>query len=303
MGIERILPQLFLFSLLVLISLILTQNLADVKHKEEAFEDKKEKEPQAGVVSMIKKPKNIETWLEKNRTFGIKKFYIRLEETPELHEFLRSQPDVYFTDEVSKGEDEYNDIQVRQTKWIDTALDLAKNDGIDWLFHIDSDELLSGNIQTVFELPDTVDTFWIQNEEAVYKDVPKEEDNCFDAMKFVNCSHPGTHCASYVNGKGGGRTISDVKSHGPHRFRSIKPDSERKLDTIMLQHFESCDFKSYKEKYIRLAQSAKMETIPFPYYKDSIKAANKGDEAALECVYRKYRTETKDNKNCDELLL
>jgi hypothetical protein len=297
MATESSLAPLFLFSLFLLICFVLTQKIK----RKEAFEDQKQQT--VGAVSMIKKPKNIETWLEKNRAFGITKFYIRLEETPELHEYLRSQSDVYFTDEVSKGVDEYNDIQVRQINWINTALGLARNDGVTWLIHIDSDELLDGDIKSIFQLPETIDTFWIQNVEALYKGIPKEEDNCFEAASFVDCASPGAACVSYVNGKAGGRTKEGISAHGPHRFKSNRPNSEQKIETIKLQHYESCDFKSYKEKYTRLAQSAKMETIPFPYYKDSIKAANKGDEAALECVYKKYRTETKEDKNCDELLL
>ena len=74
------LAPLLLVSLFAIASFV----LASPRKKQEEFQD--QPKPQtAGIVSMIKKPKNIETWLEKNRAFGIKKFYIRLEETPELH--------------------------------------------------------------------------------------------------------------------------------------------------------------------------------------------------------------------------
>ena len=39
---------------------------------------------------MMKSPKNIDTWLRKHRNLGIQHFYIRLEETPDLEEYLKS---------------------------------------------------------------------------------------------------------------------------------------------------------------------------------------------------------------------
>ena len=141
----------------------------------------------------------------------------------------------------------------------------------------------------------------MQNIEAVYKDVPSEKDNCFDAVKFNDCGKPPYNCIAYVNGKSGGRTTVNVSANGPHRFKSSRTKTDAKIEEIVVKHYESCDFNSYKEKYKRL-KGSKLDSIPFPYYKDSIKAANKGDDDALECVYSKYRTEKGGSLECDNLL-
>jgi hypothetical protein len=278
--------------LVVVILLIFKESL------KEGFEDAYT-EPhvtKVGIVSMMKKPKNIETWLQKHRDLGISKFYIRLEQTPELEKVLK-QDDIYLQIGASSGVDEYNDIQTRQIKWIDEALPIAAKDGIDWLVHIDSDEILDGDLDEIRDLPFTTHTFWMQNVEAVYEDVPTESDNCFVAAKFLNCEK--ARCVSYVNGKSGGRTLPGVSSNGPHRFKSSN-NSEVKLK-MLVEHYESCDFNTYREKFTRLANKPKLDSIPFPYYKDSIKAAGYGNDA-LECVFSKYRTVDGDSVTCDDLL-
>jgi len=200
------------------------------------------------------------------------------------------QPDVYLKINSSTGVDEYNSIQTRQNQWVDEALKLA-NGNVSWLIHIDCDEMLDGNLKEIYDLPDNVDTFWFQNVEAVYADVPTEYDNCFNAAKFLDCSNE--YCVSYVNGKSGGRVTPDVSSNGPHRFKSTRPDSEVKLQMI-LKHYESCDFQVYKNKFKHLASKAEVSTIPFPYYVDSIKASHSDEE--LKEVFRKYRTTNSLNK-------
>jgi ERCC4-related helicase len=131
-------------------------------------------QPNIGIVSMMKNPKNIETWLEIHRNLGIKRFYIRLEDTPELVEFLKSQSDVKTDISQSTGVNEYVEIQNRQAKMVDKALQDGRNDGIDWLIHIDSDEILKGNLEEIANLPETTRTFWMQNYEALYSNVPEE---------------------------------------------------------------------------------------------------------------------------------
>ena len=151
----------------------------------ESFLDSSEK-TNVGIVSMIKKPKNIETWLKKHRDLGICHFYIRLEETPELEEYLEQQPDVTLQKGTSTGVNEYGEIQTRQNTWVNEAFRLAKGDQTPtkWLIHIDSDEILQGNVKKVQELPDNVRTFWMQNKEAKFDKVPGESDNCFSAKQF-----------------------------------------------------------------------------------------------------------------------
>jgi len=249
---------------------------------------------QIGLVSMMKSPKNIDTWLETHRQLGIARFYIRLEDTPAVEPYLSEQADVVLQIGQSTGVNEYTDKQRRQDDWLNEALQQAQTDGLEWLIQIDSDELLAGDLDEIRRLPEEVRTFWMQNEEAKYAKIPQAADQCFAAAKFTNCAKDPTGCVSYGNGKGGGRVAKDVSANGPHRFRSTLANlaEEVKIQGVIVQHYESCDFDLYKEKYRGLAKQDRDENIPFSYYKESIEAAKlpgvEGDRA-MEIIFEKYR--------------
>jgi len=241
---------------------------------------------------MMKDPKNIETWLDMHRDMGIGHFYIRLEDTPTLESYLKNQPDVTVQIGQSQGVNEYQNQQYRQDKWVNDALRMANNDDsqLSWLIHIDSDEILHGDLNQINQLPDEVRTFWMQNHEAKYPQIPGPGDNCFKASTFADCSANADKCVSYENGKSGGRVASDVSSHGPHRMKtSIGGSQDMKLEDLFVRHYESCDFDIYKKKFKRLAVQDKKLKIPFPYYNKSIDASKRDDDDALRQIYHQYR--------------
>lgn len=263
---------------------------------------KKVKPVKVAVVSMIRKPKSLPTWLEKHRNFGITHFYIRLEDDDgKLTEKLNGENDVSVTSGNSSGVNEYKEIQHRQNAFVNDTLNRARVDGCDWLIHIDADEILAGDITEITDLDENIRTFSIQNYEALYKDIPKKSDNCFRAVTYINCA-TGINdngdkgkCASYGNGKGGGRVSEDVTCNGPHRFKTTRGGSagmEVALKRVKLYHYESCDFESYKTKFMQLKNKNK-ESTPFPYYNESIRAADSSNsEKHLKDVYYKYRVKT-----------
>jgi hypothetical protein len=169
---------------------------------------------------------------------------------------------------------------------------------------MDCDELLDGSLDEIHRLPEKVRTFWMENVEAVYEDIPKKDDKCFAAATFRKCSEEGVRCVSYVNGKGGGRVAPDVTLGGPHRFVSSMSGAEdKKLSSLIIKHYESCDFDSYKKKFMHLAQNDATMKIPFSYYNESIEAAKEanktGSDDILECVYEKHRTTKGENATGD----
>ena len=180
-----------------------------------------------------------------------------------------------------KDTNQYLTLQHRQIDTVNKVLKMCKNNGITWLIHIDCDEVLEGDINEIKNLPNIVDTFWMQNHEAVYDGIPKSTDNCFQAKYYKNCKNE--ICASYINGKSGGRTINDVKLIGPHRF---KGKNEIKINMIV-KHYESCDFDQYIKKYTRLSKGVVLKDIPFAYYRESISA--KGNVDKLKKIYKNYR--------------
>jgi hypothetical protein len=256
-------------------------------------DDADKKKRGVAIVSMIKDPKNIQVWLDRHRKTGIQYFFIRLEESPDTLQFLKTQPDVYVKVGESDGVNEYDNIQVRQEKWVNEALKLAakSHPSLQWMIHIDSDELVVGDLAALHQLPDTVRTVWFQNVEAKFRDIPSVEDSCFDAARFVNCAEEPGQCAAYGNGKSAGRIAPDVSAHGPHRFKSDRSvrGADDKVDQILVEHYESCDFDMYKKKFKSLAVQDKKMNIPFSYYNESIDAAKTGSDVQLEAVYRKYR--------------
>jgi hypothetical protein len=236
-----------------------------------------------GIISVMYKPKNLETWLDLHRSFGISHFYIRLEDTPELVEYLKLQPDVTLEIGTSNASNQYMSIMDRQLKMANDALKLCPNDGISWLIQIDCDEILEGDINEILSLADNIDTFWMQNHEAVYENIPGDEDNCFTAKKYRDCGKE--YCASYINGKGGGRVCDTVESDGCHRFKGKK--DQIKLNKIIVKHYESCDFNQYIKKYQRYQKGVNFDDIPFEYYRESIKANGSIDK--LKIIYKQYR--------------
>jgi hypothetical protein len=237
------------------------------------------------LITLMYKPKNVETWLDLHRSFGISHFYIRLEDTPELIDYLESQPDITLMVASSdKDKNQYLTLQTRQIETVDKVLNMCKQDNINWLIHIDCDEILSGDINEIKSLPESVGTFWMQNIEAVYNGVPGASDSCFKAKYYKDCGDSNSNCVSYVNGKGGGRIRNDVSCNGPHRFKS---NSDEVKINVVVKHYESCDFDQYLKKYTRLKKGVNLETIPFEYYRESIKA--NGSKDKLKNVYKKYR--------------
>lgn len=244
------------------------------------------------IVSMMKDPKNMDVWLDRHRKIGIQHFFIRLEDSPEAASHLQSQSDVTVQIGLSTGINEYDNKQVRQDTWVNEALKLCakSHPSLGWMIHIDSDEIAVGDLTQLQQLSDRVRTVWFQNVEARFRDIPNVEESCFEAARFVNCAEEPGECAAYGNGKSAGRIASDVSAHGPHRFKSSRSgDTEQKVDTILVEHYESCDFDMYKKKFKGLAVQDKKMNIPFSYYNESIEAAKSGSDADLEAVYRKYR--------------
>jgi hypothetical protein len=247
-------------------------------------------------ITMMKNPKNVETWLNKNREAGIGHFYIRLEDSPDVLSYLTDQDDVTVNVGKSRGINEYEDIQHRQVKMVDECLVKAQTDGSNakWLIHIDADELIDGDLDEIRQQPSNVHTFWMQNEEAKFNKIPEKKDNCFAATKFYDCAKHPDKCVSYGNGKSGARVCEYTSANGPHRCKSSGVNAkEVKLERVKVKHFESCDFDSYKQKFQHLSKQDKStDNIPFSYYKESIDAVKGGDDEKLAGVFTKYRVET-----------
>lgn len=235
------------------------------------------------IVALVRKPPDITLWLNKLRDIGVVHFFLRVEDTIELKEFLIKQQDVTFEMGTSSKENNYESLQRRQISFVNNSIQMAASMDIDWIFHIDSDELLEGS----FEFLDTLDPHYkcvkIENAEAIYSE---NQETCFSSKKFIRCSEKGAMCRSYVNGKAGARVISGVHLAGPHDFGYkgvVGGDDTYKVpfDELHVLHFDSCTFGSWIEKFYHLGKNG--TDTPFQYYNDSIEQVKKAYE-----TYKKY---------------
>jgi hypothetical protein len=256
-----------------------------------------------GIMSLVRDPRNIETWLDIHRQLGIKHFYISVEDSPGTFDYLDKLPFVTAKkSKVNGGVDEWWNLMGRQGDWDELAIWAARNDlhGVKWLVSMDADEILWGNLSVIENLPEKVRTFKLYNEEARYDKVPTLADNCFEATYFVKCwgqADPlNKKCNSYSNGKSGGRVAADVHPWGPHYMRSdgIKPGNSPWLEGIRIRHYDSCSFSKWKSKFWHLAGRKKHKKDPgMIWYHESMEAIRSNNIVNMYKTYKKYKVLTK----------
>ena len=263
------------------------------KNNYESFENAEIVKPVAkvGLITFIRKPIDLPMWLEHHRNLGVHRFYIRIEDTPELEPYLKIQPDVWFeVGDSDKTGNNYQTLFDRQVVFIEQILKVAKKEKVEFLFNVDVDELLYGSLGFLDTLNLKYKTLVLENAEAVYSE---NEKSCFSTNKFLRC-FKSDKCRAYANGKSGARVEEGVSSGGVHRFiYNGKNDGPNVYDVpfelLKILHFDSCSMGSWFEKFYHLSKNKK-DNIPFPYYKDSIGALEKAFE-----VYKKYTMDYANN--------
>ena len=258
--------------------------------------------PKIAVATMTKEPVNFDIWLDYFlKNLKINKIYLRIENTYSLKSLITKYQnkypgkiDAYFIDNVD-NKNTYDNQQDRQNKFIDKIKSDAKSNNIDFILHVDDDELFWVNpkykhIQDFFyTLDDNVENVHFTNIEAIY---PDKAQTCFSTSKFYNCSRGGD-CKSYANGKSAGNFSSHgyrLRLHGPHNF-SGKTLNVSEDDALVL-HFESCNFGKWWQKFKNLSNIDKKtyNNIPFDFYKKSINLIRdcKKDENSCQLEAKKY---------------
>lgn len=236
------------------------------------------------IAVMMRKPTDVALWFEHHRQVGVSQFYVRLEDSPGVASFLRSQKDVYFEEGSSDSENNYTTQITRQRDFVNAMLPKAAEEAMDWIVHIDVDELLEGDlIKTLQDVPKSMMIGKLKNAEAVYGE---GEPTCFSAKKFIRCDKGGP-CTAYVNGKGCARPVPGVALGGAHDFvykGKVDPAVTYQIpfDDLRVLHYDSCSLGTWLEKFAHMSKKAKLEDIVFPYYKKSIEVAVKAKELYKE---------------------
>jgi hypothetical protein len=239
---------------------------------------------QIAIAVMMRKPTDVGLWFEHHRQVGVSRFYVRLEDSPGVASFLRTQADIYFEEGTSDTENNYTNQITRQRDFVNKMMPKAAEEGMDWVVHIDVDELLEGDLmKTLGDLPASTLIGKLKNAEAVYGE---GEPTCFSSKKFIRCDKGGP-CTAYVNGKGCARPATGVTLGGAHDFvYHGKVDSavtyQIPFDDLHVLHYDSCTLGTWLEKFAHMSKKAKLDDIVFPYYKKSIEVAVKAKELYKE---------------------
>ena len=283
---------MFILVSIVMIYILEVWKRADGSADDEIYEIMEffEQEPQppkckVALALLMRRPIDLPLWFQHHRKLGISHFYIRLEDSPGWEDYLAAQKDVdYELSSSDKAGNNYETLMHRQLTYVNKCLKKAKESGIDWVFHIDCDELLHGSLAYLDTLDKKYKVVRIPNAEAVFTG---DEESCFSAKKFLKC-YENAPCKSYVNGKSGARTEDGVDLQGPHHFGyhgEIVGASvyETPFNTLHVLHFDACSFGSWAEKFHHLGNK-KQDNIPFPYYNESMDAAVQAYD-----IYKKHK--------------
>jgi hypothetical protein len=253
------------------------------------------------ICSMVRKPVNFDTWIDYHFSLGVDYIFLRVEDTPELAQIIDRYENVFaIFDNSSSKRNNYWSQMNRQKQLIQHHLPKIQSLKIDWLFHIDSDELIC-SVLNLKELLSNVskdyDVVKIQNYEAVY-DRDNLENPFYQTNKFRVLNK-----LAYSNGKSAAR-VSTIKMMEysspigdvfcPHGFEG-KVENLNAKDIVIL-HFESPTFESWYEKFSNDCDIDELsfEKIPFDFYKKSIEIVRSGDIKMARDFYNKMKVNVSD---------
>jgi len=198
--------------------------------------------PKVCIVSLVKDPHQFQTWIDHHNT--IDKFYIFLDDDSEELDawdprliLVRNWKD-RLGFKLDPGKDDPANVREKQRLAFEEGQRMAEADGIKYIIHIDSDELLSGGPPAeVFSMYPDAHVFHMQNEELA----PDRMDyhNCFkEGRKFHENPERFT---AYGNGKGAG-VVGLSAWHGPHFLKgSISQDIQP--EELRVLHYPSCNIQ------------------------------------------------------------
>ena len=276
------------------------------------------------IITMVNKQPNFEDWLDHHlNTLKIDKIILRVEDTPEYKTLIQPYGDRVIASFHSKKEIDlkhnYFGQMDRQEIFVNESIKKASNLDMDYVFHIDSDELIYVNPDNQKTTSDVLlrkyleevhpdySCIHMKNFEAVF---PNMEEKCFNTNRFIDCKKG--QCLSYANGKSVGRVKKGIKFRGCHYFTGKVFDITD--DKLAILHFDSCTYSKWKDKFnlLKDTNEEKLKKIPFPFYQNSIKKMQKCDSENkdekecgedLENFYQEQKVNPYHNKNTREMLI
>jgi hypothetical protein len=194
------------------------------------------------IALLTRRPHCFEWWLRYHLALGVDHIFVHVEDTPELLPVLLSDE---FADRVTvtsdpcgtghELDDNYYSLMARQRRHVRHSLRACRVRAIDFLIHIDDDELL--HFKTPFAalvraLPRNTPNIVLANIEA--RPTRLDAQNMFEECTRFSSAL----MLSYRNGKSAGRVSQGVDWNGPHRFTGRHHVVG--LEDACVLHFESC---------------------------------------------------------------
>jgi hypothetical protein len=213
------------------------------------------------ICSLVRKPFNFDTWIDYHISIGVSKFLLSVEDTPELKEIIDSYGDIIEAEYISiDSKDKFYDRNYwtlidRQKTFVTKSIEKCKSLSINWLLHIDTDELLwCGNSikDLLVGVESDVDYIHIKNYEAVYS-----SDNLENPFLQTN-TFISSDMTAYNSGKSMGRVSSNLEFRGAHAFHGKHHSIETKRAVVL--HFESATFEKWLEKFSNNSNTTYPET-------------------------------------------
>ena len=190
------------------------------------------------------------------------------------------------------------EVMARQILNAELGVELARESGVDWLFHLDADELMHPQTGTLTEQLMAAESAGVEhmvyaNHEAV---PPTEtvadcfrEVTTFKANPDIIPSGDRKLFIAYYTGKAAVRLSTNPIAHGVHRFRRADKTRLRtaRSKTAAVLHYPSCGLEQYFAKYRRLGAFDEQyfgklsiaANMPFHWQSRNLISANKLDEA------------------------
>lgn len=202
-----------------------------------------------------------------------------------------------------------NEVMARQILNAETALQLALEMGMNWLIHIDSDELFytQESVSEHFDcIPYSVGQVSYRNFEGVpetfeIKDFFKEVTlfkkhghllPCADPPEYFRVSQKKWYYLGYGNGKAATRVLPGVLPSGVHEFTTVEPHFETVTCTScpVILHYINCGFELYYRKYQQLGNFSDYwfgsTKIPITFHTQSRDFFCSGDIERFTAFYR-----------------
>lgn len=292
-------------------------------------------EPRTGdikiaLVSTVKDPHKLADWICYHTKIGFNKIYLIFDEMDNVNmSIAKSYPQVqvitYDSDWLSKRKDMKTypkfgptlnrEVMSRQILNAEEAIGLAEKDGMDWIVHIDSDEMIylprKTSVQEVYQnIPDNVQNVHFYNYEVALTE--QDAKNCFrDHTLFRTRNRSGFR--AYYGTKSSCRVNEHNYPKGVHHFITDDPRGQAKIlpeSEMILLHYVNCNFKEWRDKYLNLGNFSNTwwgtRPIKIDFHKDSrdiIQRECKKDHCNEENLRKFYKARMLvENGDVDDLI-